>query len=269
MVRYRWILPIPFRISSLAWGNLVPIASKRSAIVIGHDSCSRHCRKDDIPAWRPTKILLLSLPLYLALYHHCTGFLRAFKSQRGVNGSTVISKSGSGNKGWTFVHWILLFPSRHPHNEHCRDQITINENQVRSTGSTLVSARTPERAPKRWALRDALTQAEDDIYNWACYYDNDNYLRTTQIARFMEPTCGPPGSCRPQMGAMNLAIWVGSNWKYVYQTSFSTGPFSFLPSGNNLHYQHHEIISFWLIYTGMQTKKSIKMEIHQSDIVVY
>ena len=28
----------------------------------------------------------------------------------------------------------------------------------------------------------------------------------TQIARFMRPTWGPPGSCRPQMGPINLAI---------------------------------------------------------------
>ena len=34
---------------------------------------------------------------------------------------------------------------------------------------------------------------------------------TSQIAKFMGPTWGPPGSCRPQMGPMlapmNLAIW--------------------------------------------------------------
>ena len=30
---------------------------------------------------------------------------------------------------------------------------------------------------------------------------------TTQIARFMGPTWGPPGSCRPQVGPMYLAIW--------------------------------------------------------------
>ena len=30
--------------------------------------------------------------------------------------------------------------------------------------------------------------------------------RATQIARFMGPTWGPPGSCRPQMGPMYLAI---------------------------------------------------------------
>ena len=35
-----------------------------------------------------------------------------------------------------------------------------------------------------------------------------NVLWATQIARFMRPTWGPPGSCRPQMGPMNLAIRV-------------------------------------------------------------
>ena len=28
----------------------------------------------------------------------------------------------------------------------------------------------------------------------------------SQIAKFMGPTCGPPGSCRPQMGPM-LSPW--------------------------------------------------------------
>ena len=32
-------------------------------------------------------------------------------------------------------------------------------------------------------------------------------LWTTLIARFMGPTWGPSGSCRPHVGPMNLAIW--------------------------------------------------------------
>ena len=37
---------------------------------IGCDSRPRHCRRDDIPAWRPNKITLLSLlPLDLTMYH--------------------------------------------------------------------------------------------------------------------------------------------------------------------------------------------------------
>ena len=34
--------------------------------------------------------------------------------------------------------------------------------------------------------------------------------RDTQIARFMWPTWAPTGSCRPQVGPMNLAIRVGN-----------------------------------------------------------
>ena len=37
---------------------------------------------------------------------------------------------------------------------------------------------------------------------WLCY----NKLVQAQIAKFMEPTWGPPGSCRPQIGPM-LAPW--------------------------------------------------------------
>ena len=33
----------------------------------------------------------------------------------------------------------------------------------------------------------------------------------SQIAKFMAPTWGPPGSCRPHVGPMNLAIWVGTH----------------------------------------------------------
>ena len=35
---------------------------------------------------------------------------------------------------------------------------------------------------------------------------HNHFARLTQIAKFMGPTWGPPGSCRPQMGPMNLAI---------------------------------------------------------------
>ena len=35
--------------------------------------------------------------------------------------------------------------------------------------------------------------------------------RHTRIAKFMGPTWGPPGSCQPQMGPMNLAIRVAIN----------------------------------------------------------
>ena len=35
---------------------------------------------------------------------------------------------------------------------------------------------------------------------------------SSQIAKFMGPTWGPPGSCRPQMGPMNLAIRDAPQW---------------------------------------------------------
>ena len=38
--------------------------------------------------------------------------------------------------------------------------------------------------------------------------------KTTQIARFMGPTWGPPGSCRPQMGPM-LAPWTLLSGEFV------------------------------------------------------
>ena len=46
---------------------------------------------------------------------------------------------------------------------------------------------------------------------WAPCWPHDpfyqgGYLKHTQIAKFMGPTWGPPGSCWPQMGPMNLVI---------------------------------------------------------------
>ena len=43
------------------------------------------------------------------------------------------------------------------------------------------------------------------IYRESMVFHEDQ-INTTQIARFMGPTWGPPGSCRPQMGPM-LAPW--------------------------------------------------------------
>ena len=42
------------------------------------------------------------------------------------------------------------------------------------------------------------------------------WTRSTQITKFIGPTCGPPGSCRPQMGPM-LAPWtllLGYLWEF-------------------------------------------------------
>ena len=56
---------------------------------------------------------------------------------------------------------------------------------------------------------------------------------TTRIAKFMGPTWGPPGSCRPQMGPM-LAPWTllsghlstqaVSFWTSYLMTACPTGP---------------------------------------------
>ena len=46
----------------------------------------------------------------------------------------------------------------------------------------------------------------------------DHWIRLTQIAKFMGPTWGPPGSCRPQVGPM-LAPWIllsGGTFGYLY-----------------------------------------------------
>ena len=63
---------------------VTPIAPERSEGAIGCDSRPRHCRRDDIPAWRPNKITLLSLlPLDLTMYHRFISFLRAVQCREG------------------------------------------------------------------------------------------------------------------------------------------------------------------------------------------
>ena len=55
---------------------------------------------------------------------------------------------------------------------------------------------------------------------------------SSQIARFMGPTRGPPGSCRPQMGPM-LVPWTllsGINYKVVMETTFRELPIQYLKS---------------------------------------
>ena len=41
------------------------------------------------------------------------------------------------------------------------------------------------------------------VHNWCGAFDTK---RMTQITKFMRPTWGPPGSCRPHVGHRNLAI---------------------------------------------------------------
>ena len=65
---------------------VTPIAPERSEGAIGCDSRPRHCRRDDIPAWRPNKITLLTLlPLDLTMYHRFISFLCVVQSLRDVN----------------------------------------------------------------------------------------------------------------------------------------------------------------------------------------
>ena len=47
------------------------------------------------------------------------------------------------------------------------------------------------------------------------FVSHDDVNEHTQIAKFMGPTWGPPGSCRPQMGPM-LAPWTLPSG-YIYQ----------------------------------------------------
>ena len=54
-----------------------------------------------------------------------------------------------------------------------------------------------------------------------CYYCTAVRRLETQIAKFMGPTWGPPGSCRPQMGPM-LAPWTllsGKVWRRLVHNS--------------------------------------------------
>ena len=50
---------------------------------------------------------------------------------------------------------------------------------------------------------DCVIMAQHCIYTWVCL---PCAAGLSQIANFMGPTWGPPGSCRPQMGPM-LAPW--------------------------------------------------------------
>ena len=64
------------------------------------------------------------------------------------------------------------------------------------------------------------------------FWKKNQYLdRTAQIARFMGPTWGPSGSCRPQMGPMlapwtllsGMVGWSISNWWQIDQPDQGTG----------------------------------------------
>ena len=84
-----------------------------------------------------------------------------------------------------------------------------------------------------------------------------HHMKNYPIARFMEPTWGPPGSCRPQMGPM-LAPWTyqGSyhdKWKCSHQAGCAKGKMilQFLCNighAYRMHYPNIECISsLWYI----------------------
>ena len=62
----------------------VTTPNKYGTEIIARMSDWENCRRDDIPAWRPNKITLLSLlPLDLTMYHRFISFLRAVQSHEG------------------------------------------------------------------------------------------------------------------------------------------------------------------------------------------
>ena len=66
------------------------------------------------------------------------------------------------------------------------------------------------------AQRKDLTTKVYYKYNLNCVTIIDKYQEPTQIAKFLGPTWGPPGSCRPQMDSM-LAPWTLITIFKVYQ----------------------------------------------------
>ena len=88
---------------------VTPIAPERSEGAIGCDSRPRHCRRDDIPAWRPNKITLLSLlPLDLTMYHRFISFLCAVQSREGVS-LTPDTVCKSRLVGWLVIEVEYLY----------------------------------------------------------------------------------------------------------------------------------------------------------------
>ena len=120
---------------------VTPIAPERNEGAIGCDSRARHCRRDDIPAWRPNKITLLSLlPHDLTMYRRFTSFLRAvqFREGRWFNPDTVCKS-----------RWCRQILSRM--------RADLRENPI-----------------KQWASRDALIQSAGRISNSARYLSDAN-----------------------------------------------------------------------------------------------
>ena len=69
------------------------------------------------------------------------------------------------------------------------------------------------------------------LTHWSCRSIVLNHRYVSQIARFMGPIWGPPGSCRPQMGPMLAPwtllsgmslLWFADTGLFVYSRSFIT-----------------------------------------------
>ena len=120
---------------------VTPIAPERSEGAIGCDSRPRHCKRDDIPAWRPNKITLLSLlPLDLTMYRRFISFLCAVQSREGRKFKPdTVCKS----------RWYRQILPR-------------------------LGAELRENPIKQWASRDALIQLAGSISNSARYHCDAN-----------------------------------------------------------------------------------------------
>ena len=82
----------------------------------------------------------------------------------------------------------------------------------------------------------------------------------TQIAKFMGPTWGPPGSCRPQVGLM-LAPWtlLSGNWIYPWSVAVAS----------TILWLHHAMSrgskSFAVVLIRRPHKRSDKMTAPMTD----
>ena len=93
------------------------------------------------------------------------------------------------------------------------------------------------------------------------------YRRHSQIASFMGPTWGPPGSCRPQMGPM-LAPWTLLSGLFA---SWYRARILWLPvSSSNQHLLVGKPISRLKVslHTLMKTKQSVHVTYHKLFIIL-
>ena len=102
------------------------------------------------------------------------------------------------NKNWSSIlfWWIVNFP------EYCLFLRCFSLNFHPIHNKSIMA----HERPNRW---QAITRTDDDSVYWCAGIRASpvgGLLKTPQTAKFMGPTWGPPGSCRPPMGAM-LAPW--------------------------------------------------------------